>query len=101
MTPYAAHSALEPAGAAAAQSLRLLYAYFDVSALVFTLVIAALGFALGQKPKPEPAAANARSSAHVGKTRAVIWATVATVVALLGLLVASVSTGHATASLPT
>jgi len=101
MAPYAAHSALEPAGAAAAHSLRLFYAYFDVSALVFTLVIGALGFALGKKREPEQGRDKANGSGDVGKTRAVLWATVATIVTLLGLLVASVSTGHATASLPT
>ena len=42
MAPYAAHSALEPAGIQAAHVLRLFYAYFDVCAVVFTLVIAGL-----------------------------------------------------------
>lgn len=99
MAPNAAHSALEPAGTAAAQSLRLFYTYFDVSALVFTLVIAALGFALGKKRSaPEEGAAPTNAELR-GKTRAVTWATLATVVVLLGLLVASVSTGHAMATL--
>ena len=97
MAPYAAHSALEPAGPAAAHSSQLFHAYLDVSALVFTLVIGALGFALGRKPEP----AQSQHATMSGKTRAVTWATVATVVALLGLLVASVTTGHAMASLPT
>lgn len=98
MAPYAAHSALEPAGAGASQSLQLFDAYLDVSVLVFTLVITALGFALGRKRTPD-SAAEPNSAAQRAKTRAVTWATVATVLALLGLLVASVSTGHAMASL--
>jgi cytochrome c oxidase subunit 2 len=99
MAPYAAHSALEPAGTAASQSLQLFYAYLDVSVLVFTLVITALGFALGKKRAPAENASNPSDPAQRRKTRAVTWATVATVLALLGLLVASVSTGHAMASL--
>jgi cytochrome c oxidase subunit 2 len=99
MVPYAEHSALEPAGAAAAHSLRLFYAYFDVSALVFTLVITALGFALGAKRKSAHGEPTISSDEQRRKTRAVTWATIATVVALLGLLVASVGTGHAMASL--
>jgi cytochrome c oxidase subunit 2 len=100
MAPYAAHSALEPAGSQASQILRLFYGYFDVSALVFTLVIAALGIALGRKADPntekkEPSRAQARS-----KHRAVTWATVATVITLVALLVASVATGHTLALLP-
>lgn len=99
MAPQAAHSALEPAGTEAAQSLGLFNAYFDVSALVFTLVIAALGFALGQKRVPigEGVAPTPAELRH--KTRAVIWATAVTVCVLLALLVASASTGHAMATL--
>jgi cytochrome c oxidase subunit 2 len=98
LAPYAEHSVLEPAGTAAAHSLRLFYAYLDVSALVFTLVVTALGFALGRKREPA-AEGTTPSAAERNKNRAVTWATVATVVALLGLLIASVSTGHAMASL--
>jgi cytochrome c oxidase subunit 2 len=100
MAPYAAHSALHPAGIQAARILHLFYAYFDVSAVVFSLVIAALGFALGRKAQPETDKRELGASALRSKRRAVIWATVATVVVLVGLLGASVSTGHALALLP-
>ena len=100
MAPYAAHSALEPKGASASQSLHLFYQYFDVSALVFTLVIAALGFALTQSRDSEAEGAEPSPASERKKTRVVAWATAATVAALLGLLVASVSTGHAMATLP-
>jgi cytochrome c oxidase subunit 2 len=100
MAPYAAHSALAPAGAQAARILQLFYQYFDVSAVVFTLVIAALGFALGHKPQPENEKREPSGSALANRRRAVVWATGATVVTLVGLLVASVATGHAMALLP-
>lgn len=95
MAPYAAHSALEPAGPEAKHILGLFDAYLDVSLLVFTLVIAALGFALGAKPalaneKKEPPPLGVPA-----KRRAVTWATLATVATLIGLLIASVATGHA------
>lgn len=96
MEPRETHSALAPTGLEAKHIARLFDAYFDVSALVFTLVIAAVGFALGKKPvlaneKKEPVLGVA------GKRRAVTWATVATVTVLIGLLVGSVATGHAMA----
>ncbi len=100
MSPYAAHSALEPAGSSAAQILRLFYAYFDVSAVVFTLVIGALGFALGRKRQPAPEGAEPSANVQRNKARAVTWATVATAVTLLGMLIASVATGHAMATMP-
>jgi cytochrome c oxidase subunit 2 len=92
--PYAAHSTLEPAGTQAAHILRLFYAYFDVSALVFTLVIAAVGFAIGRKPKPGDEKREPSRQATAGKRRAVWWATATTVLTLVGLLIASVATGH-------
>ena len=100
MGPYAAHSALEPAGTQAARILHLFDAYLDVSVVVFTLVITALGFALGRKPQPHTEKRELSAGALRSKRRAVTWATVATVSTLLGLLVASVSTGHALALLP-
>ena len=99
MTPDAAHSALEPVGPAAAQILRLFYQYLDVAALVFTLVIGSLGFALSRKPEGAERADRSQAAAR-GRARAVSWATAATVLALLGLLIASVTTGHAMALLP-
>jgi cytochrome c oxidase subunit 2 len=97
MAPYAAHSALDPAGPEAKQILQLFHTYFDIAALVFTLVIAALGFALGRKPvlaneKKDPPPLGAPA-----KRRAIVWATAATVLTLIGMLVASVATGHAMA----
>jgi len=100
MDPHLANSALEPAGSPATAILRLFYGYCDVSAVVFTLVIAALGFALGRKRQPAPDGEEPSSSASRSKARAVTWATIATVVTLLGLLIASVTTGHAMAQLP-
>ncbi|HKO46124.1 MAG TPA: cytochrome c oxidase subunit II [Polyangiaceae bacterium] len=100
MAPYAGHSALEPAGANAAQILRLFYQYLDVSAVVFTLVIAALGFALGRKPDARAERLEPSDAAQRSRRRAVSWATAATVCILLGLLIASVATGHALAVLP-
>ncbi|HET7544719.1 MAG TPA: cytochrome c oxidase subunit II [Polyangiaceae bacterium] len=100
MTPLTAHSALEPAGPLASQILRLFWLYFDVSALVFTLVIAVLGLALGRKAEAGSERSEPSSSAQRGKRRVVIGATVATALTLLGLLVASVATGHAMAQLP-
>ena len=98
--PYAAHSALEPAGPQSARILSLFYSYFDVCALVFTLVIGALGFALGRRSK-EPAREHEPAVAEAGrKRRAVVVATSLTVIALIGLLCASVATGHALAFLP-
>jgi cytochrome c oxidase subunit 2 len=94
------NSVLEPAGSQAGQILSLFYAYLDVCALVFVLVIVALGFALGRKPeenseKREPSPESARR-----KRRAVTWATAATVATLIGLLIASVTTGHALSLMP-
>ncbi|HYP75388.1 MAG TPA: cytochrome c oxidase subunit II [Polyangiaceae bacterium] len=97
MDPY---SALDPAGTPAALSLRLFYGYLDVSAVVFTLVIAALGFALGRPRQPAADYQEASPAIERSKSRAVVWATVATVLTLLGLLIASVATGHAMALLP-
>lgn len=96
MGPHVNHSALDPAGPEAKQIAHLFDAYFDVSALVFTLVIAALGFALGKRPVPANEKKEAVLGVH-GKRRAVTWATLATVAVLIGLLVASVATGHAMA----
>lgn len=95
----AEHSALVPAGVQASRILRLFYAYFGVSAVVFTLVIAALGFALSGS-RSAPAKREPAPGSDANKARAVTWATVATVITLIGLLVGSVSTGHALALIP-
>jgi len=98
--PYAAHTALEPQGPGAAHVLSLFYGYFDVCALVFTLVIGALGFALGRRSH-EPVSEHEPSPAEVSrKRRWVIIASSLTVLTLLGLLIASVATGHTLALLP-
>jgi cytochrome c oxidase subunit 2 len=80
--------------------LRLFYEYLDVSVVVFVLVITALGFALGRKAEPGEDKRELSSTALRPKRIAVTLATVATVVALIGLLFASVTTGHALALLP-
>ena len=54
MEPQMAHSALDPAGASAAQIARLFYTYLDVSAVVFALVIGALGLALSRIANASP-----------------------------------------------
>ncbi len=100
MNPQAVHSALEPGGVQAAYILRLFYAYLDVAAVVFTLVLVALGFALGRKREPDENAREPSAAALVNKKRAVACATAASVAILLGLLLASVTTGHAMALLP-
>jgi cytochrome c oxidase subunit 2 len=98
--PYAAHSALEPAGVQAEHILRLFYAYLDVSAVVFTLVIAALAYALTRAPLPEEEKQERHAAATTGRWRAIWWATGVTVVTLVGLLIASVATGHAMSPSP-
>ncbi len=100
MAPYAAHTALEPAGVRASRSLDLFNGYLDVAALVFTLVIAALGFALGRKPNPETEKREPSAASVAAKRGAVTAATLMTVATLIGLLVASVSTGRGMALLP-
>jgi cytochrome c oxidase subunit 2 len=80
--------------------LQLFYQYLDVSALVFTLVLLALGFALGRKAQPKNEKREPTGSEFVRRRQAVTWATAATVVTLVGLLIASVATGHALALLP-
>jgi cytochrome c oxidase subunit 2 len=101
MAPQLAHSALEPAGASAAQSLRLFDVYLDVSVVVFALVIGTLGLAISRKRQPAAEGQAPRGSVERHKSRAVTWATVLTSLILLGLLIASVATGHAMALLPT
>src|SRR3954469_3604118 len=100
MAPSSAHSVLHPAGPQAAGILRLFYQYLDVSAVVFTLVLVALGFALGRKAQPENQKREPTGAELVRRRQAVAWATAATVVTLMGLLIASVATGHALALLP-
>jgi len=101
MAPQLAHSALDPAGASAAHSLRLFDVYLDVSVVVFALVIGTLGLALSRKRQPAPEGQAPRGPVERNKSRAVTWATALTVLTLLGLLIASVATGHAMALLPT
>jgi cytochrome c oxidase subunit 2 len=100
MGPEFAHSALEPSGPLASHILRLFYAYLDVSAVVFTLVIGALGIALGRKRQEVPEGREPSSAMLRSRSRAVTWATAATVLTLIGLLIASVATGHSMALLP-
>src|SRR4051812_20421502 len=100
MAPYAAHSALEPAGASAAQSLALFNQSFGVSALLSARGVGVLGVAVGQKRTTEPEGAPPSPASERKRKQLVAWATAATTLVLLALLVASVSTGHAMASLP-
>jgi cytochrome c oxidase subunit 2 len=100
MAPLGAHSALEPAGVQARHSLQLFDAYLYVAVLVFFLVIAALGFALGKRSDPAHEKREPPIEAKRGKRGVVAWATIATVFTLIGLLIASVSTGHSMALMP-
>jgi len=99
MAPISNHSALSPAGVQAAEIAGLFHAYLDVSLVVFALVVAALGFALTCLADPTTEKTEPFLRATQGKRRAVLWATIATVVTLIGLLIGSVATGHAMASL--
>jgi cytochrome c oxidase subunit 2 len=98
MAPHSTHSALEPAGIQAARVLALFHEYLDVSVLVFVLVIGALGFALSRKEVGD--STQHQSLPDRTRRRVVAWATVATTFVLVGLLVASVVTTRALASLP-
>lgn len=99
MAPVGNHSALAPAGVQAASVSGLFNAYFDVSLVVVALVLAALGFALNRPAVPANEKTEPFLPATQGKRRAVLWATVVTVLTLIGLLIGSVATGHAMASL--
>lgn len=79
-----------PAGIQAERIDDLFWAYTDVSAVVFVLVIGALVFALARKKTPDD---------PDKKTKVVTGATVLTVLTLLVLLVLSVVTSRAMASL--
>lgn len=85
-----AQSALEPAGVQAAHVEELFWGYFDVAALVFILVLGALVVALAKRRTPD---------APERKKPVVIGATVITAVTLVVLLVMSVVTGRALASI--
>jgi cytochrome c oxidase subunit 2 len=98
----APHSALAPAGVQSTHISELFWGYFDVTALVFILVIGALVTALVRKPRPgEPPKTEPSDDALRPKRRAVGTATALTVITLVVLLVLSVVTGRALASLST
>jgi cytochrome c oxidase subunit 2 len=85
-------SALDPAGVQSTRILGLFWGYFGVSALVFVLVLGALGVALARRAEPT-------DDGLRRKRRAVGTATALTAITLLVLLVSSAVTGHALASL--
>jgi cytochrome c oxidase subunit II len=84
---------IAPSGIQAERIDELFWAYTDVSAVVFVLVIGALVFALTRKKTPDDAEKKEK------KGKAVAGATALTVVTLLVLLVLSVMTSRAMASL--
>ncbi|WP_394850937.1 cytochrome c oxidase subunit II [Pendulispora brunnea] len=91
--PYASHSALEPAGLQAVHIERLWWVYFGISSVIFVLVLGALALALRRRRR-EMSAQDVQRKRH-----AVTFFTTATVVTLLVLLVMSILTGRAIASL--
>jgi cytochrome c oxidase subunit 2 len=95
-------SALDPAGIQASRIDGLFWAYFDISALVFVLVVGAFVVAVFRKRRPdltekrEPPEAVERP-----RRRAVTAAGALTVVALIVMLFLSIATSRALASLGT
>jgi cytochrome c oxidase subunit 2 len=92
--PAIIQSALHPAGPQAASISHLWWLMFWTCSAVYVLVIAALLTAIARR----------RTDAHTptgerALKRAVVGATAATIVILFGLLIASVATGRAVASL--
>lgn len=92
------HSALDPAGPQAGSIEGLWWLMFWVCAAVFVAVMAALAVAIVRKPRTEPSHALAPEE-HRRMTRWVGGAVAVTVLLLFVLLVASVGTGRAVASL--
>jgi cytochrome c oxidase subunit 2 len=93
-----AQSVLDPAGPQAARIDRLWWLLFGVTATVFVLVLIALVAALAARRSAREGDPG-HPSGERRRFRAVAVATGLTVAVLLGLLVASVSTGRALASL--
>jgi cytochrome c oxidase subunit 2 len=96
------HSALDAAGPQAGRIENLWWIFFWVSTVVFVLVVTALLVAVLHRRREERRLSEATKGAgpERGLVRAVGGATAVTVVLLLGLLTASVSTGRAVGSLP-
>jgi cytochrome c oxidase subunit 2 len=99
--PPGMQSSLDPAGPQASKIEGLFWLFFDVSVVVFGLVMAALVYAILRRRPPGGDAGPARVEPAVERrlARAVGVATAATAVTLVALLVASVVTGRALAAL--
>jgi cytochrome c oxidase subunit 2 len=95
-------SALDVASPEAAQIRDLWWLFFWISAAVFVLVLAATLLAVFHRRPTPPAALSplADAGAEPALARNVGVAVGATLVILLGLLIASVRTGHALAAVP-
>ena len=95
-----AHSALHSAGPQAGRIEDLWWLMFWVCSAVFVLVMAALGAAIVRRRHPESGLPGPiPPESHRRMTRAVAAAVGVTILTLFGLLIASVSTGRAIASL--
>jgi cytochrome c oxidase subunit 2 len=95
-------SALDPSGVQSSRIADLFWAYFDISALVFVLVMGAFVVAIFRKRTPDdPEKTEPAEHIERPRRRAVTVATVLTVVALIIMLVLSVATSRALASLGT
>ena len=97
MLAFVAQSALDPAGPQAERISDLWWLMFWICSIVFVLVIAALLMALvrGRREAPSTSPDTERRL-----TRSVAAATIVTILLLFVLLVSSVSTGRAIATLP-
>jgi cytochrome c oxidase subunit II len=95
-------SAVEPAGIQATRIDDLFWSYFDVSALVFVLVTGMLVIAIVRRKRSDaPEKRELSEDAMRAKSRAIGLATGMTVITLLVLLILSVATSRALASLGT
>ena len=95
--------ALDPAGPQAAHIAQLWWITLVVCAVVFLAILVALAIALWRRPRATEATAGDPTPLHVHEPRprnAVVAATAISTVGLFGLLVASVSTDRALATLP-
>jgi len=98
----APHSAFDRAGVQSDRIADLFWTYFDISALVFVLVLGALVVAVFRRTRPDAPERSVPSvEAERPKRRAVGIATAFTVVTLIAMLFLSVKTSRALASLGT
>lgn len=99
----APHSALHPSGIQSSRIADLFWAYFDIAALVFVLVMGAFVVALFRKRRADapPPKSEVPDEVDRPKRRAVTVAGAFTVIALVVMLFLSIATSRALASLGT